>query len=368
MRSVSSIALIAKVFAINVVLLVLSACSENQASETEQDYIQTAIVEQIDRQPSYKINRQYIGEVSAKQQTNLAFEFSGRILETIKDAGDVVKSGNIIAVQDAELLNIRANELRAQIKQVEAKIVLNQANLSRAKKLYLSNYASEQRIDELNAEHSILTANLNGLKASFDALHYQISKATLRAPYDGVINQRFIAQGDMILAGKKAFTLINQNQSEITLGVPAHISKKLKLSQALDVIIDKISYQAVILAIGQQIEPTTRTVSVRLKLNNNYNGSSGSLAKVFIEQEQMEEGYWVPLTALIDGVRGQWNIYSVAKEGPHYTIIADTINLLHTTKNKAYISGLNSKSINIITTGLHRYVPGQQVKVKGASL
>ncbi|NMP30284.1 efflux RND transporter periplasmic adaptor subunit [Thalassotalea sp. M1531] len=367
MNSENTLALMAKLLVVNSFLLLISACSESHSNETANNYVQTAQIEQVNRQPSYQIDRQYVGKISAKQQSNLSFEFAGRVLETLKDSGDKVKKGNILAVQDVELLNIKANEIRAQINQVDAQIELNKANYKRAKELHLSNYASEQVIDELTAEKSILTANKNGLKASYDALHYQISKATLRAPYDGVINQRLIAQGDLLSAATPAFTINNQNQQEVSLGIPAKVAKELAIDEELDVEINKKTYAAKIIAIGQQIDPATRTLGLRLKLTQPINAVSGLIARVSIKEHIPDSGFWLPLTAITDGVRGQWNIYTAVAQGNQFKILPETVKVLHTTKDSAYITGLTSNQISIITAGLHRYVPGQIVKAKGAN-
>ncbi|REL28237.1 efflux RND transporter periplasmic adaptor subunit [Thalassotalea euphylliae] len=345
----------------------VSACSEQAVGQPDDSpYIHAATISPISQQASYSVTREYIGEIAAKQQTKLSFEFGGRVLSVVKDSGDAVKAGELLASLDVELLNIRAYELKAQIAQVEAQLSLNQANLARTKSLIKKQYASAQTIDELEAQFGVLTANKDALVAAYDALSYQIAKAELRAPYNGVINERIASQGELVNPGTPAFTLIKQSQQEITLGVPAKVAETLTLGAQLPVTIAEQTHTATIKAIGQQINPATRTVNIRLGVDGDQRNISGLIARVAIAQDIQKPGYWLPLTALTDGIRGQWNIYAAVAQDNHYVIKPFTVNVLHTTDTMAFIAGLTSPEMEIISEGLHRYVPGQLVRAAGA--
>ncbi|REL31773.1 efflux RND transporter periplasmic adaptor subunit [Thalassotalea euphylliae] len=345
----------------------VTSCSEQAVGQTDDTpYLHAASIEQINQQTSYTITREYIGEIAAKQQTRLSFEFGGRVTEVIKDSGDAIKAGELLASLDVELLNIRAYELKAQIAQVEAQLTLNQANLARVKSLISKQYASEQNIDELEAQYGVLTANKDALVASYDALSYQIAKAELRAPYDGIVNERIVSQGELVSPGSPAFTVFKQSQQEITIGVPAKVAASLTLGEQLPVTIAQQQNTATIKAIGQQINPTTRTVNIRLVLDQAQQNVSGLITRVAIKQEIAQAGYWLPLTAITDGVRGQWNIYAAVEQNSHFVIKPYTVNVVHTTDSMAYITGLDETKIAIIEEGLHRFVPGQVVRAAGA--
>ena len=348
----------------------ISGCSEQPTHQSEQSddipYYHAASIERISQQPSYSITREYIGEIAAKQQTKLSFEFGGRVTEVVKDSGDLVKAGELLASLDVELLNIRAYELKAQIAQVEAQLTLNQANLARVKSLISKQYASEQTIDELTAQYGVLIANKEALVASYDALSYQIAKAELRAPYDGIINERIVSQGELVSPGFSAFTVIKQSQQEINIGIPAKVATRLAIGDKLPVTIAQQKNSATIKAIGQQINPATRTVNIRLALDKQQQNISGLIARIAIEQQVTEKGYWLPLTAITDGIRGQWNIYAAVKQNNNFIIKPYTVNVIHSTDSMAYITGLAQTNIDIISKGLHRYVPGQIVRAVGA--
>ncbi|WP_281561053.1 efflux RND transporter periplasmic adaptor subunit [Thalassomonas sp. RHCl1] len=340
-------------------LLVLSGCNDAEQAEAGAT-IHSARMLTITPQAGYPLQREYIGELTTKQHTDLGFEFSGKINSIAFDSGDEVRRGEILARQDTELLTIKHAELEAKIKQNKAQITLNQANLKRIKSLINNGYTSEQSLDELNAEYQVLQAGLQGLNASLKTIEYQIEKASLIAPFDATIGERFLSQGQVLNAGQGAFRLIAKNNNEISVGVPAKLAARLELGHTFSVEINENLSDATLIAIGKQVDKTNRTVQLRLLPQENTKGFNGQLVRVNIRQEIQKSGYWLPLSAIIDGVRGQWNIYLAQQiGGGQYQIKAATVSVLHTTENDAFVSGLEANEHLVIAEGLHRYVPGQ---------
>ena len=86
--------------------------------------------------------------------------------------------------------------------------------------------------------------------------------------------------------------------------------------------------------------------------------------KISIEEQINQQGFWIPTSALTDGIRGQWNIFKVAKslEKMTYKISKHTVNVLYTNDKSAFISGLSNGEQQIIASGLQRLVNGQMVR------
>ncbi|NQY89041.1 MAG: efflux RND transporter periplasmic adaptor subunit [Colwellia sp.] len=374
---------LAKMKAIILIFLTVStlnACSKvAEKKEVTNSYQQSAALMTIIPEKSYTIARSYLGQITAKQHTNLSFEYSGRISDVLVDSGDVIKKGQLLALQDTQLLSYKTTELQAQKKQAQAQIILNKANLNRIKTLIHDGYSSQQRLDELNAENQILKAKINGLNAGIGTLEYQKEKSKLIAPFDGVITQRFISTGELTTASQPSFRLIENANIEINVGIPSKVASTLALGQVFTIKIDNKNLkeqpkQARLIAIGQQINAVNRTIQLRLKMlkeldkANRYNGQ---LVRVIIKQGIKKPGFWLPINALTDGVRGQWQIFiasPVSGSNNSYQLQAATVNVLHTNDHSAYVTGLSLAPHNIVAQGVHRYVGGQVVNVSTQTL
>lgn len=349
--------------------LTITACSEGVGKKvtSSKSYHQSARLMAISPELNYTIERDYLGQVTAKQHTNLSFEYSGKVSNVLVDNGDVVKKGQRLAQQDIQLLSYKTSELQAQIAQLQAQIGLNKANLSRITTLISDGYSSKQRLDELNAENQILKAQIDGLSARINTLAYQREKSTLIAPFNGVITKRLISNGEVTAASNPIFRIIESANNEINVGIPSKVASTLNLGQLIPIKIDNQIKQAKLIAIGHQIDAVNRTVQLRLKMlekldkTKNFNGQ---LVRITIEQKISKAGFWIPINALTDGVRGQWQIFiaSTATDSTiNYELQTATVNVLHTNEHSVYISGLAIKQHQIVAQGVHRYVAGQVV-------
>lgn len=359
-----------------ITLLTITACSEGGVKQavSSKSYHQSAALMTISPEQSYTIERDYLGQITAKQNTSLSFEFAGKVSEIFVDSGDVVKKGQRLAQQDTQLLSYKTAELQAKIAQSNAQITLNKANLDRIKTLINDGYSSKQRLDELNAENQILTAQIEGLNAQINTLAYQNEKSTLVAPFNGVITKRLISNGEVTSATIPSFHIIASANNEINVGIPSKVASTLTLGQLIKIKVDNQIKQAELIAIGHQIDAVNRTVQLRLKMieelaiTNNFNGQ---LIRISIAQQINKPGFWLPINALTDGVRGQWQIFIASKttdSKDNYTLQTATVNVLHSNEHSVYVNGLEIKQHQIIALGVHRYVAGQMIKASSQTL
>jgi len=358
-----------------ITLFTISACSEETVNkEITKSYHQSATLLTLSPKQSYIIEREYLGQITAKQQTNLSFEYTGKVSEIFVDNGDIVKKGQLLAQQDTQLLGYKTNELQAQIEQSQAQITLNIANLSRIQTLISDGYSSKQRLDELNAENKILNAQINGLHARIQTIEYQREKSALVAPFDGVITKRLISHGEVIAPSKPSFRIIESANNEINVGIPSKIASALTLGQIIQIKIGEQNKQAKLIAIGHQIDAINRTVQLRLKMVeklDNAKNFNGQLVRITIDQQINKAGFWIPINAITDGVRGQWQIFIASTSidsNSNYQLQAATVNVLHANEHSVYVNGLAIKEYQIVAQGVHRYVAGQVVTKSAQTL
>jgi len=354
-------------------LLSLTACSKKlEDKNTAKVFHQSARFVTITPEQSYIMTRNYLGQIKAKQQANLSFEYSGRISKLLVDDGDIVKKNQVLAKQDTQLLSYKTAELQAKTSQLKAQIKLNQANLNRIKTLISDGYSSKQRLDELNTENQILNAQIKGLNAQIQTLYYQNEKATLIAPFDGVITKRLTSMGEVISPSVPVLRIIEQENNEISVGVPAKLARTLTIGQLFDInITDQANrgQQASLIAIGQQIDAINRTVQLRLKMAkilHKYDRFNGQLIRVAIDNRIEKPGFWLPLEAITDGVRGQWQVFiasPLSNESNNFTLQTSTVNIIHVNEDSVYVTGLPLHTHKIVSQGVHRYVGGQVVKL-----
>ena len=198
------------------------------------------------------------GNVDIREAT-LAFRVSGRVAEIMVDEGDAVKTGDVLAVLDAEPLQNAANaadavlssakarnslthagnraediaQARARVEAAAAAHTNAQQQYGRLAALVPSGIVAQDAVDSAEAARDSTAANLRAAeeqlsalsvgfraeeKAESDALLRQaranldlsllaLRDTTLVAPSDGYILTRSIEKGMMVQAGTPAFSL-----------------------------------------------------------------------------------------------------------------------------------------------------------------
>nr|WP_067296147.1 efflux RND transporter periplasmic adaptor subunit [Marinobacterium profundum] len=343
----------------------LTGCADSDATQATPANYHVARSLVLQQQPGYALTRTFIGKVQARQSASIGFEQSGKVAKLLADEGESVIKGAVLAQQDTELLHIERQELQAQLQQTQADMALVQANLKRLNSLNKRGYTSEQSLDELQARQKGLQATRARVLASLAASQLRIDKSSLRAPYSAQISRRLIDEGEVVGAGTPAFTLLQGGPAEVHVGVPVDMLGQLHIEQQLDVRVGTQQLSARLLTKGADVDAITRTVSLRLELPGDAASVNGELAYLALEQSFQQPGYWVPLSALTDGLRGLWNIYSLQPkdETGLYELQSRDVQVLHATATDAFVTGALADGERVLSTGLQRLVPGQIVKL-----
>lgn len=194
------------------------------------------------------------------RQISLAFNSNGRIEEMLKEEGDAVKAGDVLARLDNRPLELAIAQKKAVIAQQEAVVAklhngsrpeeitqaaaqvesLAAANLENAKAaLSLANKGP--RDEDIAAAE----AQLSALKAGLENDLYNLSQATLVAPQDGVIRSRLMETGDMASAARPVYLIGLSDPKWIRAYVPESRLGELREGMEADVYVDSFPNEAI---------------------------------------------------------------------------------------------------------------------------
>ena len=188
-----------------------------------------------------EITEKYSGTIRPLERFQLSFKTTGRIRslgsnengETL-DSGDIVKTGQLIAQMDTDLL-------LAQKAEIEAMIDFAQGEFDRALEL------RQQQGTISDSEFGRTKRELAVAQSQLKTLQTQIDDAVLRSPVDGIISKRFIKPGEAVGLGQNVFEVIQVNQVKLVVGVP-----ESKIYRMIGKDVDTQSLTAYVTLIGRQ--------------------------------------------------------------------------------------------------------------------
>ncbi|RPD45458.1 efflux RND transporter periplasmic adaptor subunit [Hymenobacter sediminis] len=287
------------------------------------------------------------GSILAEESVVLKSEISGKITSLNIREGQPVRKGQL-------LLTINADEIQAQLRKQEYNIKLFRDQERRQRTLLDKEYISAQEYEQAN--NQLLTA-----QADLQALRASLTKAYIRAPFDGVLGLSTITVGTYVSPGAEITTLSRVKPVKINFTVPSRFSNLVRTGDPIT-ITDEASnkkYEAKVYALDPQIDPVSRTQTVRARYANSNNElRPGAFVKVNLQLGQTSEALQVPTEAVIPEAAG-YSVYTVqgGKMVPKKVKIGvRSARLIQITEGIAV-------GDSIIRTGILQVKPGDAVRV-----
>jgi len=337
--------------------------------ETDAPAVATApalpvAVLQVHAASAYPVSEQHAGRVVARRVSELGFERSGRLTEVIFDQGERVEAGAVVARLDTRELRARRRELSAQRNRIAAELSLAKATTIRRLQLHDAGHLSNQRLDETAYAEASLAAQAEAATAALEQVDVQLALSELRAPFAGILAQRFADEGTVVQPGASILQLLEDRALEVHVGVPASAVSQLTPGSAYPVEVAGLSVDATLAAILPTIDSDTRTVTAVFQLGDvPVQVRPGALARIVFEQQIEADGFWLPMAALAEGRRGLWSAYvAVPEPVGGFVLEKRQVEVIHAEAARVFVSGTLVDGDRVVAAGVHRLVPGANVR------
>lgn len=318
-------------------------------------------VETIDRQESYQVNEFYAGRVEAKQTVNLSFEQPGKVEQIFVEEGDFVKAGDVLAKLDTALLIASRNQTRGTVDRISAQVELAKLTEARQKELFEQGHSSEQQYDEARLNRQSLDAQLAETRAALESIEINIEKSSLLAPFDGQIGARSVDTGGVLNAGMTVVTVLQTGIQQARISVPSNRIEAVQTSE-LQVSYRGMPIAAKIAAVRADVNAVTRTQDVLLTIESETPIAFGDLVELALPETRVQQGYWVPVEALVEGKKGLWNIFAVETDADGDRIARRAIEVVYAETGRVFVTANMGGEARLVANGTHRVVPGQYIE------
>jgi len=160
------------------------------------------------------------GRIEAVQAVELRSDEQGRITALLFHEGQFVARG-------ASLVRIDDAMLRAQAERADADRDLANQQLARVRRLREQNAATPADLERVEAAARSATAALS-------LLQLQIARSVVRAPFAGVVGQRFVSLGDYVTSASPLLTLQTVDPQRAVIEVPERHAASLHPGQNVE--------------------------------------------------------------------------------------------------------------------------------------
>lgn len=346
------------------------------------------------------------GTARAEREATVAAEVMGRIVSVPGeiDDGNFVEQGAVLAEVDKrdyenalelaqaqladidarlETLDVEKSNNEQLIEIAERELQVSEAEYQRIKSLRESGNASKKELDfsRLAAEQSrrqlqtlrnavalipVRKAELRATKAAreveIERARINLTKATIRAPISGQLDQLFVDSGDMTMQGAQVARIINTDLIEVPVELPLAVRNKVKIGAIVSMWMDSATderWMARVVRLAPIANEASRTFLAYLEVDNREQElplMPGSFITARIDGKMIRDALVIPRGVMVGD-----DVF-VAKDG---RVVRKQVTIRALIGDKAVVGGDIEPGDRVITSNLDILFAGSAVRVAG---
>jgi multidrug efflux system membrane fusion protein len=195
------------------------------------------------------------GRTAASRKVEIKAETIGKVAEIGADRGARVKKGQIIA-------RLATDDRQARLEEAQALVRQRQLDFEGGKQLAEKGYRPEIKLAEARAA-------LESAKAMLARIELDIQRTQIRAPFDGVLDQRPVEIGDYVREGNSIATVVDLSAAVVMAQISEREIGQIRVGQVGSArLVTGGAVEGVVRYVGAVSDPATRTFRVELEAPN----------------------------------------------------------------------------------------------------
>ena len=286
-----------------------------------------------------------------------------------------VEGGTVAA--DAVLARLDPADFDARLRQAEANLARDQAQLTKARldverllSLKSRGFVSDQQLADARVTVDALAATARADQAAVEFARLQQSYATIRAPFAGIVGAKLVSPGATVKANDTPLAVLNRVQPiYVSFAVPEHYLPALRAglrTSALPVTItvpgdSTQRLQGTARFLDNAVDSTTGAILMKATVVNDAQAlTPGQFLNVRLTLATLRGVVTAPMVAVQQGPAGSF-VFVIIMDG---TVEARPVTLTLSQDGIAVIGqGLQSGE-TVVTDGQLRLAPGVKTRIK----
>ena len=286
------------------------------------------------------------GRTEAIRAVSVRAETSGTIQKLFADKGDTVKKGD-------KLCGIAVDARAAQL--AEARAGLRKADLDKqaAIKLADKGFRSETQVASAQAAYDAALAAVRRMEIEID-------RTTIRAPFEGTVDDRYVEVGDFLPAGQPCALVVDLDPIKVVGAVSEREVSALKAGDKAKVqLIGGQSTEGIVSFVARSADQTTRTFRVEVKVPNPEGAIRDGITADIVVANNTVMAHKISPAILSLNDKGDIGLRVIEKED---TVQFKRVQIIADGEDGVWVVGLG-ETATIITVGQEYVSSGQKVIV-----
>jgi RND family efflux transporter MFP subunit len=297
------------------------------------------------------------GSIVSRSDARIASVIAGRVT-WIADVGTPVHQGDPIARLEDTMARLRLEDLRAQVARARAQHEVASSQLERFNRLAATQALSVSQLDDAKAQREVSSDDVARADAQLRQAQYEIDQSVIRAPFPGIVSERFIQRGEFVQVGAATVRLVNTADVEARATAALELAANVHPGQAVTVREHGVEKSGTVRTVVPVGDDRSRQFEVRVTLASP-EWLVGTPVEVSLPATAARTAVTVPRDAL------------VIRQNHSYVLRvtrANTVEQLDVTPgvgmaDAVEVSGPLAAGDRLVVRGAERLAAGQAVKV-----
>ena len=330
---------------------------------------------EVERGP-FAVQGDYAGEFQSDGMAELSSDIAGRVITIEANIGDKVEQGQVLAEVDATPTQQRVRELnasvlmsRASLEEARVQLANLRSDLARKEPLLERQMITEREIEELRSQISaaeqrvaVAEATIAQNEARLASAREDLRNTKIRAPFDGLVGERYVDRGTYVSPGQTIFRVIDDSDIYVSVRIPERDAPRVKTETPVTLRVGALGsapLQGKIHRIAPALDPATRSLRVDVVLDDeSVRIRPGMYARVSMELGSVEDAITVSSQAILrerDGTPYVWKV--VDGEATRQEIVLGLVGEQRT----QVVEGLD-ESVSVVLRGHEKLQDGSKVR------
>jgi RND family efflux transporter MFP subunit len=301
------------------------------------------------------------GTVIGRFDSKIAAEVEGT-LETVLEVGDHINKNDVIAKVDDTTYHLALNEIQTEVKPIETMVEFFRREAERLEKLAKQNNAAKNQLDEIETSRDEALAKIRVVKARLAMARDDLNRTTVRAPFTGVVIERFKSPGERVDAGDQIIRLIDTERVEVQARIQQASFPHVKSGDQLKIKGPSGEVDGVVRTVIPVGDDVSRLYEIRVEFDNSY-WPAGTAVEIATPIKEKQNVIAVSRDALVIRQAGII-VYRINGDDK-----AELVPVTTGISNASHIQVIGNVNVSdkIVIRGNERLRPGQTVQVIAGS-
>ena len=173
------------------------------------------------------------------------------------------------------LLEIDDDSLRAQLREIEARLVKARADEARGRELLRGNIISLQEYESMQTAVAVA-------EAQRDSLNVSLQHKRVRSPLTGSVAKRLVSVGEYVRPGTPLFDLVDDDPLKLRGDVPERFAQEIAVGQPVQIKVDAYPdtvFQGRLVRVSPAANAENRSITVEAEVPNPARRAQGRLLR-----------------------------------------------------------------------------------------